>query len=536
MKKSILIFILLLLFAIGIVFSITVSEEPMNASNSQSNNADLIKPDQPVIYYIKVFNATLLGLTPSDEVVTCKAPVTSGTTQPCQQAQQADFPIIKNLLPAQQATEYIPINILRESKVVPISIPVFSEEDVPPFYCSRFVKYVSQQLYGECFPSDNAWNMRYKTNLNVYTIKPTESLNDLVNNGTLKEGMALGVYNPNSEYNNTIDSQGNKALYTHVVIFVGQSEKGSLLFSDLYSNQIRILSEANLLAEVTPKEVLSIKQIVGVNRTCNLDPSKVITREEYYNNLVEFIRYEESERKNGSGARKLASKIWEEIGGAKSYGPYQINLFLTRNLIEEGSLTHVFGSKKSSDLSDNQIIEVLNDPIRGKQVSLILTESNEKVIINYTAKSGYLCKIPEFGSQDRYALEGASYNSGIMIPMTAGFEYSLTKAGVDYNGIEEIARFDGKLGEGSKTAITKWVGSEIALDFGTLNTTSKTYPSAMSKLLSNPEFMKKFFDAYKAKNPEETCIPLFIPFKDIANVKTAASINYGSRVANQSEQ
>ncbi|MGI6589515.1 MAG: hypothetical protein ACOX1V_02520 [Candidatus Iainarchaeum sp.] len=121
---------------------------------------------------------------------------------------------------------------------------------------------------------------------------------------------------------------------------------------------------------------------------------------------------------------------------------------------------------------------------------------------------------------------------------------------MDYSAIDELARFDGRLSEESKQAITKWA-PELTLDFGTpkvitqsyptsmisgaLSTETKTttiYPSAMVKLLSNKEFMEKFFNAYKA-NTGETCIPLYIPYKDILEVKLVDGMNYGARLVNK---
>lgn len=529
MKNQSLVFVILLFLIIGITFS------TINFALAQEER-NIAEPGRSVIYYVKLLNANLVGVTVTEEFCVVSSPV-SQDNQPnnisppsCPAPIKSSYPITKPILSKNDITKYLSLSISRDSKEIPISIPIFSEDIVPASYCSRYVRLLAQQLYSICYPSKDAWNLRYVSTLEHYTLKEGETLSSLANRGLLIEGMIVGVTNPNSSYNNRIDDNREKAHYTHVMLYVGKSKNtNEHLFADLFLNEVRVLTESNLEDGFAPVEILWQKTIDGVNR-CSPEPNNILSREEYYDNLLEFIRFEESERSK-TGLRGVASDIWEDLEFANSYGPYQVKVAIARNLIDENLLKPVFGDKKSSELTDSQIISTLNDQSTGKIISTALIESNEKIYLAYTSKSQYTCRMPIYGSLDRYALEGAAYNSGISPPIIAGLKYSLSKAGVNFNSIEENERFRGTINENAKNIIDAWAKKEfnITLNFGTQKSSTKTYPNAGLNILSNSTFMEKFFEKYKSSTKEE-CIPLYIPYKDMLVVKLPAGLNYGVRV------
>jgi hypothetical protein len=151
------------------------------------------------------------------------------------------------------------------------SIPALSKFKLESLNCSKYVQLAAQEHYGsvDSFPQRDAWNMRYASKI-VAKLKTKNKYNEmevLREEGILKPGMVLGVYNPFSIYRNTLDESGHKAKYTHVMLYVGKDKDGNLLFDhqwnkktmrvsfdwmkENYLNPIEILDPLGKLSDMT---------------------------------------------------------------------------------------------------------------------------------------------------------------------------------------------------------------------------------------------------------------------------------------------
>ncbi len=517
MKKGIFVIgvLLALLMLFAFVFAVTQIDAPLPPSDGSTASSG----GKSVADYLKIFNANLLG----DNSIT-QPPSTSVSSA-------SGFLMASTILPKGESPKYHSVEVSSGK----LGIPIYSESETPPFYCSRYVKYVAKDLFGECYPSTDAWELKYADKMNTHVISNGETISSLISNGILAKGRLIGVYTPLSEYNNTIDSKNSKVKYTHVVIYLGNTSSGAPRFADLYANEIRVFDDSVLLSQFTPIEVLYLNTPAGVNRGCDYDAAKVMPREEYYNKLLEYIRFEESGR-NSTGLRKVASSVWEGLGLGKTYGEYQVGISSARNLFTYPEVKALFGNKNSAQVSDSEISKVLETSSGGKTVAFALLKSNEGVISSYSSISSYTCVIPPYGSLDRYFVEGTAYNAGVLAPLTAGIQYAFYKAGADYSGVSEIERFDGYIGTGTGNAIKSWATKfGISVDLGNYNSKGNFYDSALIKILNNGPLMKKLFEEYN-KNTQKTCVPLFIPYDDAQKMKLTKFINYGVRIGNQASK
>ncbi len=121
------------------------------------------------------------------------------------------------------------------------SIPALAKFKLNSLSCAKYVQKAAQKYYGEVdsFPQRDSWNMRYASTI-VAKFKEKDKyqeLNTLREEGILRPGMILGVYNPRSAYNDTLDEKGNKAKYTHVLIYVGKDKKGNLIFDNQWDEK-----------------------------------------------------------------------------------------------------------------------------------------------------------------------------------------------------------------------------------------------------------------------------------------------------------
>jgi len=121
------------------------------------------------------------------------------------------------------------------------SIPSLAKFKLRSLNCSRYVNMAAQKHYGEVdsFPQRDAWNMRYASKIvaKLKTKNKYDEMEGLREEGILRPGMVLGVYNPFSIYRNTLDETGHKAKYTHVLLYVGKDKEGKLLFDHQWNNK-----------------------------------------------------------------------------------------------------------------------------------------------------------------------------------------------------------------------------------------------------------------------------------------------------------
>jgi len=136
--------------------------------------------------------------------------------------------------------------------------PIYSEKQVPPLHCSRYVRLAANDLFGIKYPEDNAWNIRNYQGVSEIVVNGTP-LEELVANGKLKPGMIIGVaINHPSRYDASAERSG--AGYTHAILYLGMDKNEELCFADQWGTRTRPkISLDDLKRSGTPKEILYIK-------------------------------------------------------------------------------------------------------------------------------------------------------------------------------------------------------------------------------------------------------------------------------------
>lgn len=114
--------------------------------------------------------------------------------------------------------------------------PVYSDAKVPANMCARYVRCAAEELYGIKYPVADAWNIRDDSNVEEIKVDSKNTLENLAKNGSLKEGMIVGFYNPKSKYNSIAEKDG--AGYTHVMLYLGKDGE-NLIFADKFGNKTR---------------------------------------------------------------------------------------------------------------------------------------------------------------------------------------------------------------------------------------------------------------------------------------------------------
>ena len=135
--------------------------------------------------------------------------------------------------------------------------PVYPESEVPANYCARYVRFAARDLFGKNYPAADAWDIRDFESVGKIILKDNV-LRELACAGTLKPGMVLGMYNPQSRYNN--HPEAKKAGYTHVLLYLGDDENRRLYFADKFGRETRriTLSELQEKYGLIPKEILYV--------------------------------------------------------------------------------------------------------------------------------------------------------------------------------------------------------------------------------------------------------------------------------------
>jgi len=146
-------------------------------------------------------------------------------------------------LNVENARAWIPINVLIDSTLKTLNIPIYDLDELPPWRCSGFVRLAAKELFDKNYAVSDSWDRRYD---DFFVSKINEeSLESLAGKGTLKPGMLIGLYYPDSEYNNDQDKKGKQVEYTHIALYLGISIKGEPLFAEQfgYSTIVRTESE-----------------------------------------------------------------------------------------------------------------------------------------------------------------------------------------------------------------------------------------------------------------------------------------------------
>jgi hypothetical protein len=160
-----------------------------------------------------------------------------------------------------------------------------SDEIQPPYYklnpnmCARYATLAAKNLFDEEYKTGNAWNMRYSNKI-AHPLKNKEKLTDLIIDNILRPGMIIGAEQPRSKYKGVKDSQGNKAEYTHVLLYVGLNDNKQPEFIHQFGRRIEKITEKDFeKRKLTPKEIITTKE----------DKNYIAQIKELKDNLKEII-------------------------------------------------------------------------------------------------------------------------------------------------------------------------------------------------------------------------------------------------------
>ncbi|MEK6925334.1 MAG: hypothetical protein AABW71_03805 [Nanoarchaeota archaeon] len=135
--------------------------------------------------------------------------------------------------------------------------PIYSDMTVPANMCSRYVRFAANDLFGIQYPNANAWDIRDASNVSEIPVNSKEDVIKLAKDRFMKRGMALGLYNPKSKYNNVAQNDG--AGYTHVALYLGMDRDGRMYFADKFGKETRKRTSLDELLEkgnLQPRELL----------------------------------------------------------------------------------------------------------------------------------------------------------------------------------------------------------------------------------------------------------------------------------------
>ena len=130
--------------------------------------------------------------------------------------------------------------------------PIYSERDVPSGSCSLYTRLAAENLFKITYAPADAWKIRDLPGIDEIAVDSKEDLENMAKNGLMKNGDRVGLYYPNSKYNNESRS------YTHVAIYVGM-ENGKLYFADKFGKKTRTKQSIDELLDngnLQPKEIL----------------------------------------------------------------------------------------------------------------------------------------------------------------------------------------------------------------------------------------------------------------------------------------
>lgn len=136
----------------------------------------------------------------------------------------------------QSSPDNIPVRAHGKSLLVPI----YTSEEVPRNYCSRFVRKAGNKLFSVIIPAEDAWNLRYA------------GMSELLLTNVVVQGIpgdVITFYNPRSLFNNGTDKKGKTREYTHVGLYLGTNDSGRPLIADKYGKTTRVSTIEELTAQ-----------------------------------------------------------------------------------------------------------------------------------------------------------------------------------------------------------------------------------------------------------------------------------------------
>ncbi len=134
--------------------------------------------------------------------------------------------------------------------------------NTPRDYCSRYARFAAKDLFEKEYAWDHAWNLRYKDKI-VHEIQENDTFKDLITKNILNPGMIVGIKQPDyrTSHENTRDLKGEKAKYTHVILYAGLNDNGQPEFLHQYGwKKEKITQEDFKKYKFTPIEILTTKK------------------------------------------------------------------------------------------------------------------------------------------------------------------------------------------------------------------------------------------------------------------------------------
>lgn len=150
---------------------------------------------------------------------------------------------------------YIPVTV--EGREEPLNVPVYNPIKVPPLNCSGYVRRAAEDMFGLHYTSGvDAWNRRYHDV--VVASVGEQTLEELADDGVLREGMIVGFRNPRSRYGENPDEQGTPVMYTHLALYIGPGRDGTPLFAEQFGPGTKVVSSHELTGRgLVPIEILA---------------------------------------------------------------------------------------------------------------------------------------------------------------------------------------------------------------------------------------------------------------------------------------
>ena len=105
---------------------------------------------------------------------------------------------------------------------------------VKDYECSRYARLFAKEHFGIRYASAHAWDRKYVDRI-VCEVDSNKKLIDYIKSGLVSPGMMIGVYNPDSKWNDELDSRGNKIVSSHVLLYLGENG-GSPIFTDQFAS------------------------------------------------------------------------------------------------------------------------------------------------------------------------------------------------------------------------------------------------------------------------------------------------------------
>lgn len=140
-----------------------------------------------------------------------------------------------------------------------LDVPIYSSIEVPGGNCSRYARKATLKMFGLQYKESpcDAWDLRY-----FHKTLPVRNFKSQYIKEEVIPGDIVGFFNPDSDYKNKVDVNGEKAGYTHVAIFLGLDRKGQLRFAEHFHNLTQVPSLHQIrLRKNTPLEIIKPERI-----------------------------------------------------------------------------------------------------------------------------------------------------------------------------------------------------------------------------------------------------------------------------------